>query len=243
MFNELQVAPATANVGDNVWGFLSHCYQLLITDQLLDYLPHILLAIILGALIGFERRYRQKAAGVRTHLLISASAALITVCGVIITSKAGLGDPTRLAHSVLAGIGFIGAGVILKRGISTQGVTTAATIFLAAAVGVACGFGMFALATGTTLLMILALTLTTRFLSNSERCFPVIVTCHADRLAEVRGLFGVGCKVDGFERKGDNLVEITIEPELTVHQYTALVERLLDNQAVLRCEPIGEHDK
>lgn len=242
MFNELQVAAVTASVENDVWGFFRHCYQLLITDQLLDYLPHILLATILGALIGFERRYRQKAAGVRTHFLISASAALITVCGAIITSKAGLGDPTRLAHSVLAGIGFIGAGVILKRGISTQGVTTAATIFLAATIGVACGFGMFALATGTTLFMLLALTLTTRYLSNSERCFPVIVTCQADKLAEVKRLFGVDCKVDGFEKKGD-LVEITIEPDLTVPQYTALVERLLDNPAVLTCEPIGEHDK
>lgn len=242
MFNELQVAAASASVGDDVWGFLRHCYQLLITDQLLDYLPHILLATILGGLIGFERRYRQKAAGVRTHFLIAASAALITVCGAIITAKAGLGDPTRLAHSVLAGIGFVGAGVILKRGISTQGVTTAATIFLAAAIGIACGFGMFALATGTTLFMILALTLTTKYLSSSERCFPVIVTCQADKLDEVRDLFGQDCTVDGFEKK-DGLIEITLEPDLTVRQYTALVERLLENPAVLTCEPIGEHDK
>lgn len=241
MFEHL-AAGTTANVGDDVWGFLGHIYQLLITDQLLDYMPHVLLATILGALIGFERRYRQKAAGVRTHFLISAGAALITVCGAVIVDNAGFGDPTRLAHSVLSGIGFIGAGVILKRGISTQGVTTAATIFLAAAVGIACGFGMFALATGTTLLMLLALTLTTKYLTNSERCFPVIVTCHEDKIDDVRDLFGNDCKMDGFEREG-GIVELTLEPDLTVPQYTALVERLLQNPAVLSCQPIGEHEK
>lgn len=242
MFHQLQAA-GTAGVGDDIWSFLSHVYQLLITDQLLDYMPHILLATILGGLIGFERRYRQKAAGVRTHLLLSASAALITVCGVVIVEKAGIGDPTRLAHSVLAGIGFVGAGVILKRGISTQGVTTAATIFLAAGIGIACGFGMFALATATTLLMILALTLTTKYLSSSERCFPVIVHCKETDVSTVRALFGTGCKLDGFEKKGEGVVELTLEPELTVLEYSTLVERLLEHPAVLTCEPIGEHEK
>lgn len=241
MFNN-SPGEVSANVATDVSGFLHYLYQLLITDQLLDYLPHILLATILGGLIGFERRYRQKAAGVRTHLVIAASGALITLCGVVITEKAGLGDPTRLAHSVLAGIGFVGAGVILKRGVSTQGVTTAATIFFAAAVGMACGFGMFALATASTLILLLSLTLTTKYLAGSERCYPVVVTCHEDKLAEVRALFGVKAPLDGFEKTG-GVIELTIQPDMTVVQYLALVERLIENPAVLTCAPIGDHEK
>ena len=102
----------------------------------------LLLAVALGAGIGFQRERAHKAAGLRTHILISLGAALFTV--VSIFGFSGTVDPSRVAAGVVAGVGFIGAGVIF-RGMGTEGVaglTTAASIWATAAVGLAAGAGL-----------------------------------------------------------------------------------------------------
>ena len=112
----------------------------------LDIVLRLLLAVALGAVIGFQRERMHKAAGLRTHILISLGAALFTV--VSIFGFSGMADPARVAAGVVAGVGFIGAGVIF-RGMSGEGVaglTTAASIWATAAVGLASGAGLWLIA-------------------------------------------------------------------------------------------------
>jgi putative Mg2+ transporter-C (MgtC) family protein len=115
----------------------------------LDVISRLLLAIALGALIGYQRERSSKAAGLRTHTLISLGAAVFTV--VSIFGFSGAVDPSRVAAGVVAGVGFIGAGVIFRgmRGEGVTGVaglTTAASIWASAAVGLAAGAGLWLIA-------------------------------------------------------------------------------------------------
>lgn len=119
------------------------------------------LAFVLCALIGIERQFRQKAAGFRTHVLVGTGAAGFTLVSAfgfegVISSDITL-DPSRIAAQIVSGIGFLGAGVIFTRRDSVQGLTTAATIWLAAAVGMAAGAGMVSLAILLTASHLLAL--------------------------------------------------------------------------------------
>lgn len=112
----------------------------------LEIILRLLLAIALGAIIGYQRERASKAAGLRTHALISLGAAVFTVVSVF--GFSGAVDPSRIAAGVVAGVGFIGAGVIF-RGMSGErvaGLTTAASIWASAGVGVAAGAGLWLIA-------------------------------------------------------------------------------------------------
>ncbi len=109
----------------------------------------ILYAGLLGAIIGFEREVHDKPAGLRTHTLVAAGAALFTVLSLVAFPGA---DPARVAANIVVGIGFIGAGTILQRGGGVQGITTAASLWLSAAVGTAAGAGFYVLSGLTALL-------------------------------------------------------------------------------------------
>jgi putative Mg2+ transporter-C (MgtC) family protein len=107
-----------------------------------DLAFRVLVAIVLGAVIGLERQWRLRTAGIRTNALVSVGASLFVIMG-----AAGLGenpgaDPTRVAAQVVSGIGFLGAGVILRDGFKIRGLTTAATLWCAAATGSLAGAGM-----------------------------------------------------------------------------------------------------
>ncbi|OGF60011.1 MAG: hypothetical protein A2Y62_18515 [Candidatus Fischerbacteria bacterium RBG_13_37_8] len=100
----------------------------------------VILAIIIGGLIGAEREYHDKAAGIRTMILICVGAVLFTVFSI---KLGGQGEATRIAANIVTGIGFIGAGVILREGGRVVGLTTAATIWLTASIGMGIGAGYF----------------------------------------------------------------------------------------------------
>ena len=108
----------------------------------LDMVLRLLLAVALGAVIGYQRERAHKAAGLRTHILISLGAALFTVVSNF--GFSGTVDPSRVAAGVVAGVGFIGAGVIFRgmTGERLAGLTTAASIWATAAVGLAAGAGL-----------------------------------------------------------------------------------------------------
>ena len=97
-------------------------------------------ALVLGALVGLERQWRQRTAGLRTNALVALGAALFEEFAVLLSGARGV-DPTRIAAYVVSGIGFLGAGVILRDGIHVRGINTAATIWCSAAVGVLAGAG------------------------------------------------------------------------------------------------------
>lgn len=112
----------------------------------------VLLAGVLGAMLGFEREWRGKEAGLRTNTLIAIGAALFTAM-----SLGFGGDPGRVAAQVVTGIGFLGAGAIMRTGGNVQGLTTAAMIWTNAAIGLTCGAGHVRLATAVTLIVLLAM--------------------------------------------------------------------------------------
>ena len=120
-----------------------------------DLILRLLLAVALGAAIGLEREFRQKPAGLRTNMLIALGSALFTV--VSIEMGRGNGTPDRIAAQIVTGIGFLGGGAILRSGESVHGMTTAATIWVNAAVGMAAGAGAFAMATVATVITLIVL--------------------------------------------------------------------------------------
>lgn len=102
---------------------------------------HLLLAAALGGIVGLERQLRQKPAGIRTNMLICFGSALFTVISYQMAGNVG-GDHTRIAAQIIPGIGFIGAGVVLRERGTIIGITSAATIFMMASIGMAAGAGM-----------------------------------------------------------------------------------------------------
>lgn len=112
---------------------------------LLDFVVRILTAAAFGAAIGLERQWRLRTAGIRTNALVSTGSALFVVVGAVSIDGVNA-DPTRVAAQVVSGIGFLGAGVILRDGLKIRGLTTAATLWCAAAIGSLAGAGMEELA-------------------------------------------------------------------------------------------------
>ncbi len=124
----------------------------------LELLGGLLLAALLGGAIGWEREVSRKPAGLRTNILICMAAALLTDLSV--HAAAGFGgaaDPARIAAQIVTGVGFLGAGTIIQTRGSVTGLTTAATLWIVAAIGMAIGFGAMIEAVGTTLLVLIAL--------------------------------------------------------------------------------------
>jgi putative Mg2+ transporter-C (MgtC) family protein len=117
----------------------------------------LLLAVALGAVIGYQRERAQKPAGLRTHTLISTGAALFTIASIYGFGTAA--DPSRLASGIVAGIGFLGAGAIIRTREHLVGLTTAATIWAVAAIGLAAGAGLYIISTVTTAIVLIILLL------------------------------------------------------------------------------------
>jgi putative Mg2+ transporter-C (MgtC) family protein len=148
--------------------------------------PHVLLrltvAAILGGAIGLERELRERQAGLRTHLVVCVGSALFTLVSAygfedFFRATGTRIDPTRIAAQIVSGIGFLGAGAIIRQGLSVRGLTTAATLWLVAAIGMATGAGFYDAAGITTVgalltlgpLRIVAYRLTRRFRDETER--------------------------------------------------------------------------
>lgn len=124
-----------------------------------ELIRRLLTAALLGAFLGFEREVRQKSAGLRTNILIAVGSALFTLMSFEMAEAEGA-DTSRVAAQIVTGIGFLGAGAIMRTGSGVQGLTTAATVWVNAAVGVAAGGGEYHLAfiaTAVTLAALLVL--------------------------------------------------------------------------------------
>lgn len=124
-----------------------------------------LLAMLLGGMIGLERKRADKPTGIRTCSIVAGSSALIVSLGAEIQNQIGMGDPTRALHAVITGIGFLGAGAIYLPGKNRPagGMTTAATVFATAAIGVTVGLGAPISAIGVTAIILIVL-----------RLFPIV---------------------------------------------------------------------
>lgn len=123
-----------------------------------DILIRLALALLLGGAVGFERERDSQPAGLRTHMILVLGACLAAIISEEMGAAFG-SDPTRLAAQVVSGIGFLGAGAILRFGFNIKGLTTATTLWTMAIVGLALGFGYYLLAVITTVFMLIILTL------------------------------------------------------------------------------------
>lgn len=140
------------------------------TSYNIDLLMRIVTAICLGFILGFEREITNKCAGLRTHILVCLGACVFTILSIYgfpamiyedipNYRPTGIRDTARVAAQVVTGIGFIGAGTVLRNGPTVFGLTTAATLFVAAAIGMACGAGMYGVAISTAIISFAVLTL------------------------------------------------------------------------------------
>lgn len=157
-------------------------------DYLTDNMvARILFAAVLGALIGLERDIRGRSAGLRTNILVSVGSSVFMLLSIGIAERyAASGaidaDPTRIAAQIITGIGFLGAGAIIKYKFSVQGLTTAACLWTTSAIGMACGAGFFEMAMLATAIAIFVLTV----LNKVERLYSkdnyriIKITAHKD---------------------------------------------------------------
>lgn len=149
------------------------------------------LAVLLGGLIGAERELHDRAAGLRTIMLVSGGSALFTIYSPIL---GGAQDPVRIMAGVVSGVGFLGAGVILREGGRVSGITTAATIWIAAAVGMGAGAGFYLLAPISAVMVLVVLSVfyvvearidTTR----EVRTYDLTLPLRYDKVAELETAF------------------------------------------------------
>lgn len=118
----------------------------------------LLLAAVLGGLVGFEREWNNRPAGLRTHILVCVGAVLATIVSVYGFNTAEIkGDQARIAAQVVSGIGFLGAGTIMRQGSMVRGLTTAASLWAVAGIGLAVGIGLYVPAVAATVLVLVSL--------------------------------------------------------------------------------------
>jgi putative Mg2+ transporter-C (MgtC) family protein len=136
---------------------------------ILNMFIRLLAAAGLALVLGLERELRGKAAGLRSHMMVSLGASAFIIMGMHILFATAEGDPsaridpTRIVEGVIGGIGFLGAGSIIQSRGSVQGITTGASIWMAGAIGVACGLGIFALAGMVTIMALIIMVVLGRF--------------------------------------------------------------------------------
>jgi len=157
-----------------------------------NFLIRLVVACLLGATIGFERDIHGRAAGLRTNMLVSMGAALFMLVSVAVAESFSGGlestglrvDPSRIAAQIVTGIGFLGAGAIIKEGFNVRGLTTAACLWVSAGVGMAAGAGFFEMAIVVTLIGLFTLVVVNRFekvyAKDSYRTLEITVANDAD---------------------------------------------------------------
>ncbi|MET6675695.1 MgtC family protein [Citrobacter amalonaticus] len=157
------------------------------------YISNLLAAMLLGALIGAERQWRQRMAGLRTNALVATGAAIFIVCSMSTSPD----SPGRIAAQIVSGIGFLGAGVIMREGMNIRGLNTAATLWCSAGIGVLCGLGQFWNAAAATLIILCANILLREAAqrinqipgaTEEEKCYVLKVTCNDGHEIVIRQL-------------------------------------------------------
>jgi len=203
-----------------------------------DDLVKLLLALVLGGLIGWERELYDKPAGFRTNTLICVGSTLFTIFSLKIGIIPGT-DSARIAAQIVSGIGFLGAGAIIRRGEAVLGLTTAATIWFVASIGMGIGAGYYVISSVGTALA-LAILFVFRKVENlvdrirTTRTYHVIVSAEDDAVRELSlVLDSCGLRVLGNKQvKSDNryFYEITLSGKRAEH--TPLLEKLLKSPTV-----------
>ena len=187
-----------------------------------EVLLRVFVAAALGGAIGVERELRERQAGLRTHLVVSVGAALFTLVSAYgFSNFDGKVDPTRIAAQIVSGIGFLGAGAIIRQGLSVRGLTTAASLWLVAAIGMAAGAGYWDGALLATLgalltlgpLRVVAFRILSRYRPQHDRL-----------LVEIPAGGSPGPIIDAIERAGGRVVSLDVTQEGERRSVAANVE-------------------
>lgn len=218
----------------------------------LEAMVQLVLAAGLGGLIGLEREYHGRAAGFRTHLLVGLGCCLVMIMSLHFEREFANAserqreilriDPARLAYSIMGGIGFLGAGAIIKHGVGVRGLTTAASLWCTAAVGMACGLGMYAIAlftSGIVLFTLFALhTIGAMFRKHWYKTIRVVCEDKPDEIEDLAKLLtdhGVHIVDTGFDRNlQEHTVAITFEARFDDRGKMPNIYRVLAQRAGVR---------
>jgi putative Mg2+ transporter-C (MgtC) family protein len=216
-----------------------------------ELLSRLVLAALLGSVIGFERERLSWAAGLRTHMLVCVGSSLIMLVSAfgfadVLGQKNVVLDPSRIAAQVVSGIGFLGAGSILLRGEIVRGLTTAASLWSVAGIGLAVGGGMYTASVGATIIILIILAgvkpLERRFISvKQQRSIQLLVDRGSVSLASLHSALGTGSvRVRQFivQQSDDDadIDEVSIElSRATSNDYDAICMRLESMTGVREC--------
>ena len=217
-----------------------------------EFILRILVAALLGGLIGLEREYRAKEAGFRTHFLVALGSGLFMVI-----SQFGFEDvlklpynirldPSRVAAQVVSGIGFIGAGTIIFQKHVVRGLTTAAGLWVTAAIGMACGAGMYALAGAATIMVLLCLE-TLNWLMQRFGTRNISITFSSPTMADVASVLqrlrNDGLRIDSYNMRetaidGKSSYTVTMDVIMKRDKYDARVMSMMEELDGVRVESI-----
>jgi putative Mg2+ transporter-C (MgtC) family protein len=226
----------------NLWHIVNPTVDL--ASFVSDTVSKLILAALLGGAIGLEREIKHKPAGLRTNMFICFGAAMYTILS--FRYSEGILDRTRIAAQIISGIGFIGAGSILHSRGSVSGITTAATMFVVASIGMAVGGGEYLSAMFATLVILVALNVLGwvehRFNFKSLVMMYEVSGPDADKLiAEVNGILEakhlLPTSVQSAQSNGGHRVQFTVEAKRSEHE--SIVEKLRTRAEVGRVVTIG----
>jgi putative Mg2+ transporter-C (MgtC) family protein len=226
-----------------------------VTISQLELVIRLLVAVVLCGLIGMEREARDQVAGLRTHMLVGVGAALFTLVSAYAFENFAAGgagalrpDPTRIAAQIVSGIGFLGAGAIIRQGFNVRGVTTAAALWISAAIGMAAGAGYYVGAVATTVIVLAALIIFRILrpqLMSRMRTDYVLLDLNLRHPAELSDVFGLlfrhGVRVEGMssEREADiDNVRIELRVPAPV-ELTAVLEGIRGIEGVVSASVTG----
>lgn len=193
----------------------------------------LLLAVILGGMVGFEREHKSRPAGLRTHILVCVGAALVQITSINYAKNNGIPmDPMRLGAQVISGIGFLGAGTIIKEGANIKGLTTAASLWAVGCIGLATGSGLYFEAIAATIVILISLKSFTRIEEKIARERKQIVL---EVIAKNQpGTLGIiGSALGTLEIQIQN-VEMNIIDEYTIHMELLLkLNKVMEEEEII----------
>lgn len=201
-----------------------------------DILTKLVVSVVIGLIIGGEREYRNKSAGLRTIILICLGSTIFTILSVRIGDETGA---SRVAANIVTGIGFLGAGAIMRDGLSISGLTTASTIWVAAALGMAVGIGEYGLALSA---MALAFVVLTAFNLVQERIFRIVkktIELHITLKAEADHIGHVEKNMEDLALKFIRKKEMRKESD-SIYQYEVIGKEAVLNEFISRLKKMDE---
>jgi putative Mg2+ transporter-C (MgtC) family protein len=197
----------------------------------------LVIALLLGAIIGAEREYQSKAVGFRTVIIITLGSCLFTILSQLM---GGPNDPARISANIVTGIGFLGAGAIFREGAGVKGITTAAIIWISAAIGMSIGVGEYEFAVLSTLLVMIVLLGFTWLRniidkSHSNKVYKITIAGHSEeKRKELEDIFeecGISAKCESYSKRSNEMI-LVYNIEGSQDEHDMLIKRFYETSLI-----------